>query len=256
MAMGAWCGVYAVFHQGLYYGLSSVDSKLDVPQPKYYGTSLRRISVARVVALTHAVVSWVWAMVVLKKGHFLSSGASASSLFRYDLANGRVERAFMRHSLGYFIQELGHVLVFEPDPIFIAHHILYLASTFPICALSSKGWPLIAVATALAEVTNPLQLSWEMAKAFGNMDLYDKLSLPFTVAFTVCRGILMPIFMVDMARCIFLDDLKDSKALTWTYALFVAGLCASLLWLSNLIAGFLRYRAKKRDAQQKQQKRR
>mmetsp|Transcript_29378 Transcript_29378/g.94769 ORF Transcript_29378/g.94769 Transcript_29378/m.94769 type:complete len:290 (-) Transcript_29378:264-1133(-) len=265
VAMGGWCGAYSCLHHGIYalsyvwYPRGRDDSQrnLDAPNPKYWGSSMRRISTARLVALTHAVASWLWSVRVLAKGLESLSPAVAAvkppngggAWFRYDSANQASEVAFMRHSLGYFVQELAHVLIYEPDVVFVSHHLLYLASTFPICALSDKGWPLIAVATALAEATNPLQLSWEMAKAFGRTDLYDALSLPFTLSFFLCRGVLMPLFMADMARFLFgghKEHQSGDFVLRSTFFLFFGGLAASVVWLSNLVRGFLRYRAKKR----------
>ena len=254
VAMGMWCGAYSCLHHGLYaasYVWWSKRTELDAPNAKYWNSSMRRVTTARVVALTHALASWLWSVRVLVKGGLRLDGALLSSRpwLRYDALNSLDSVRFMRHSLGYFVQELAHVILHEPDPIFIAHHILYLASTFPICALSTRGWPLIAVATALAEATNPLQLLWEMAKAFGHTDLYDSLSLPFTLSFVLCRGILMPIFMLDMANFIFLSpEMTTSdggRVIRSTYYVFIGGLAASVSWLINLIRGFARYRAKK-----------
>jgi len=260
-AMGAWCGAYCCLHQGVY-ALSHLvcprreTSGVDKPNAKYFGTSLRRVSTARVVALTHAIASWFWSVRVLGRAWPALRHVDGAML-RYDLHNDAAAVAFMRHSLGYFVQELAHVLRFEPDAVFVAHHVLYLASTFPICALTERGWPLIAVATLLAEVTNPLQLSWEMAKAFGRSDLYDRLSLPFTLAFFLCRGVLMPVFMADMARfLLFSGQAHPDPVLKSTYAVFLGGLAASLVWLVNLLRGFRRYRAKREESEGKGKKRR
>lgn len=257
VAMGKWCGAYALLHQGLYYGslLAFPRDKgncLDQKHPKYWDASMRRISTARLVALTHAVVSWGWSVRVIAGAW--SNLRASSTFLAYDLANDAGTVAFMRHSLGYFVQELAHVLVVEPDIIFICHHLLYLLATGPVCCLTSVGWPLIAVGTFLAEITNPLQLSWEMSKAFGNDSLYQKLSAPFTASFTLFRGILMPLAMIDIAtyfrrqRREFPSSERNS-VLTWTYSLMVCGLLAGLAWLAQLIKGFLKYRRKNNNRQ-------
>jgi len=275
--MGLWCGTYTLLHHGLF-AISYLvfeperNKEIDEPQSKYWGSTLRRISTARYVALIHAIVSWVWSLRVLFLGWdgardiFERSEHAAYWLpiFCYDALNDASSIHFMRHSLGYFVQELLHVLVHEPDPIFIAHHILYLSATFPVCAMSNRGWPLIAIATALAEVTNPLQLSWEMAKAFDRLELYNRLSAPFTVAFTLARGILMPIFVADQTNYIFLrgrrfsDQHTDSKVssylvVKWTLSLFYGGLAASILWLALLIRGFFKFRRTRKSKQQEKE---
>jgi len=272
---------------------------LDAPQSKYFGTSLRRVATARCVALVHAVVSWGWSVRTLvaawpalrsptargaaelldaaTPGSFFFSPAGAGnstwsaageqSVMRwtaklaYDAARGSSETAFMRHSLGYFVQELAHVVAREPDPVFVAHHLLYLGATFPVCALTRRGWPMIAVATALAEVTNPLQLAWEMAKASECFEAYDALSLPFTAFFTLVRGIAMPVCFADMAHFLFFGSRSSSasygdderlarRVLVWTFSLFAGGIAASILWLAMLVRGFVRYRRKKKKHHQ------
>ena len=105
------------------------------------------------------------------------------------------------------MQELAHVLGNEPDPVFVAHHVAYITATLPIVC-SPRGWAMVSLATLLAEVTNPLQLSWELARAFGCEQVYDALSPPFTFGFAVCRGVLMPLAMGDIAVSIFGRDAR------------------------------------------------
>lgn len=249
VAMGKWCGAYALLHQGIYalslrtFPRSSYSDKLDTPHPKYWSASLRRVSTARVVAMTHAIASWSWSLKVLSGAWTALRAGRGSSMLAYDLVNDARGLAFMRHSLGYFVQELAHVLLVEPDPIFIAHHCLYILATFPIAALADGGWPLIAVATALAEATNPLQLAWEMSKAFGNEALYRYLSAPFTLAFALCRGLLMPITFLDILRYV---HANPKPILQWTASLMLGGIVAGLAWLTLLVKGFLKYKRKRR----------
>ena len=121
-------------------------------------------------------------------------------------------------------------------------------STIPILA-SDKGWAMVAVGTLLAEITNPLQLSWEMAKAFSKagphvVDLYDRLSLPFTLSFAVCRGVLMPLTMLDIGLFLYTRPNADAT-MKWAFGLFAVGIGASCVWLLQLVNGFLKYRRKK-----------
>jgi len=173
-------------------------------------------------------------------------GAAALPSLAYDAQNDFAARACLCHSLGYFVQELLHVLLHEPDPIFVAHHIAYLLATAPIAA-SDRGWPLIGVATLLAEATNPLQLAWELARAFGFSHIYERLSLPFTVAFATCRGVLMPLAFADILVGVYSRPPPGApRPMKSATAIFVVGMGASILWLSQLVRGFLKYRRKKR----------
>ena len=106
---------------------------------------------------------------------------------------------------------------------------------------------MVSLATLLAEVTNPLQLSWELARAFGCESIYDALSPPFTFGFAVCRGVLMPLAMADFAVSLFgRADTRAPPAMRFAYGVFFVGIGASGVWLAQLVRGFRRYRRKKR----------
>ena len=106
---------------------------------------------------------------------------------------------------------------------------------------------MVSLATLLAEVTNPLQLSWELARAFGCEQVYDALSPPFTFGFAVCRGVLMPLAMGDIAVSLFgRSDTRAPAAMRFAYGVFFVGIGASGVWLAQLVRGFRRYRRKKR----------
>ena len=134
----------------------------------------------------------------------------------------------------------------EPDPVFVAHHVANITATLPIVC-SPRGWAMVSLATLLAEVTNPLQLSWELARAFGCEQVYDALSPPFTFGFAVCRGVLMPLAMGDIAVSLFgRSNTRAPPAMRFAYGVFFVGIGASGVWLAQLVRGFRRYRRKKR----------
>ena len=270
--IGAFAGAYYGLHQltvqasKVLCPLGSKDGEwLDAPQPKYGGAPLRKILGARSASFVHAILSFAAsARVVALNWERLRSparrlvrawprwlGASlngALPALAYDVANGTTPgaRAVLCHSVGYFAQELAHVLRHEPDPIFIAHHVAYLLATCPVLA-GERGWAMVAVATVLAEITNPLQLAWEVTKACGFRDAHDALSLPFTVAFAACRGVLMPLCMLDIAA--FLATRKEADpTMKWCFGLFAVGIAASCLWVAQLVSGYRKYQRKKRAA--------
>ena len=268
LRVGAWAGAYYAVHRATY-ALSLIAAPkgkrtpggvdLDGPVPRYAGCSLRKVAAARAASFVHAVGSFAWnARLMRRHWNVLRDVANrrpvlrllgrALPLLAYDASNDLPgAREALCCSLGYFVQELAHVLGNEPDPVFVAHHAAYLAATLPIVC-SPRGWAMVSLATLLAEVTNPLQLSWEMAKAFGAADLYDSLSLPFTAAFALCRGLLMPLAMVDIG--FFLHTrLQPDPTMKWAFGLFAVGISASVVWLGQLVRGFLKYRRKKAKKQ-------
>ena len=219
LRVGAWAGAYYAVHRATY-ALSLIAAPkdkrapggvdLDGPVPRYAGCSLRKVAAARAASFVHAVGSFAWnARLMRRHWGVLRDVAQrrpvvrllgrALPLLAYDASNELpgAREAFCC-SLGYFVQELAHVLGNEPDPVFVAHHVAYITATLPIVC-SPRGWAMVSLATLLAEVTNPLQLSWELARAFGCEQVYDALSPPFTFGFAVCRGVLMPLAMGDIA---------------------------------------------------------
>ena len=267
LRVGAWAGAYYAVHRATY-ALSLIAAPknkrtpggvdLDGPVPRYAGCSLRKVAAARAASFVHAVGSFAWnARLMRRHWGVLRDVAQrrpvvrllgrALPLLAYDASNELPgAREALCCSLGYFVQELAHVLGNEPDPVFVAHHAAYLAATLPIVC-SPRGWAMVSLATLLAEVTNPLQLSWELARAFGMEQVYDALSPPFTFGFAVCRGVLMPLAMGDFAVSLFgRADARAPPAMRFAYGVFFVGIGASGVWLAQLVRGFRRYRRKKR----------
>ena len=143
-------------------------SDLDAPQPKYAGASLRKVAAARVASFAHALGSFGWSLDLVRtrwpalralaarrglSGRTLFGAAALPSL-AYDAQNDFSARACLCHSLGYFVQELLHVLLHEPDPIFVAHHIAYTrrpSGTLGLSRLESTTPPLKRTTPAYAD---------------------------------------------------------------------------------------------------------
>mmetsp|Transcript_6519 Transcript_6519/g.19267 ORF Transcript_6519/g.19267 Transcript_6519/m.19267 type:complete len:302 (+) Transcript_6519:201-1106(+) len=243
-------------------------ANIDDANPKYAGATLRKIAAARIASFTHAGASLAFsARAVAQSWPRLRDAAARrgtgppSALVRlglgdlpllaYDAPTTPLARAALCHSLGYFVQELAHLLAYEPDPIFAAHHVAYLLAASPLAAAES-GWAMVSVATLFAEATNPLQLSWELARAFGYSATYEALSLPFTFSFAAVRGCLMPLALGDMF--LFVRAHEAPLRMKAALGLFAVGMCASVAWLAQLISGFRRYRRKKAAAAEQKKK--
>jgi len=82
-------------------------------------------SAARVVSLVHALCTTCAAGVLAPAlWSRLSASEFASSLFRR--RNSRAERRLAALSNGYFVYDMLYLLVYEPDPLFLAHHAVCL----------------------------------------------------------------------------------------------------------------------------------
>ena len=158
--IGAWAGAYYAVHRLTYAaslrlspplkeGATLSDGvDLDAPQPKYSGATLRKIVGARAASFGHAlgsfgyslrVVSGAWGALRLAHPRLCAAAwppglsdalRGVAPFLDYGASNALPgARGVLCHSLGYFVQELVHVMNHEPDPVFIAHHLAYVRAT-------------------------------------------------------------------------------------------------------------------------------
>jgi len=154
--------------------------------------------------------------------------------------------------MAYCIADSMFMAIFEKDMLMTLHHIAVVVGVMPLY-LAPHGWYLCIVSTFFAEITNPLQNTWAYAREYGPKTLYEALSFPFTIAFFLCRGILMPIFLIDFFLFVWLekrptDDAATQKSLKISLVIFTLGWFASLVWLKGVVGGYLKYMKKKRMA--------
>jgi len=159
--------------------------------------------------------------------------------------------------MGYCLADSLYMSLFERDMLMICHHLAVVIGVLPLYLLE-YGWMLAIVATFCAEITNPLQNTWQYTRDYGPSWVYQSLSMPFTVCFTFMRGIVMPIFLVDYYLFMFAENHphvpdNNMKAIMGCVAIFTMGWFGSLVWLKGVISGFLRYRRKKLAAKGKAQ---
>lgn len=75
------------------------------------------------------------------------------------------------------------------------------------------------------------------------------LSLPFTLAFFLVRGIVMPIFLVDYNMFMFAEENpkigpNNLLAIRVCVGIFTMGWFGSLVWLQGVVGGYIKYRRK------------
>uniref|UniRef100_A0A7S0WTB8 TLC domain-containing protein n=1 Tax=Pyramimonas obovata TaxID=1411642 RepID=A0A7S0WTB8_9CHLO len=154
--------------------------------------------------------------------------------------------------LGYCVGDSIFMAIFEKDFLMTMHHVAVVIGVMPLY-LAPYGWYMCIVSTFFAEITNPLQNTWQYTREYGPRSWYEALSFPFTVAFFVCRGLLMPIFLLDFFMFIWMekrpnDDEATQMQLKISWVIFTMGWFASLIWLKGVVGGYLRYLKKKRAA--------
>lgn len=107
--------------------------------------------------------------------------------------NTALEARVLELSVGYFVADFVHFLLFEPDLLMFFHHffsIFMMASA----GLVGQGATTGMAAILMGEITNPLQSTWTMARFAKSPRYLNLLSPVFTFAFVLIRVPLVPLW--------------------------------------------------------------
>lgn len=219
------------------------------------GGPTQRIAFAnRCCSVCHASTDVIATVYILSQ--YLSKSDISGRLFlplTYDQPSDPAFHWVLPVLMGYCLADSLYMFLFERDVLMICHHLAVVIGVLPLY-LFNYGWMLAIVATFCAEITNPLQNTWQYTRDYGPNWMYQALSMPFTVAFFILRGIIMPIFLVDYYLFIFFEEHAqiseaNMQAIGLCVVIFTMGWLGSLIWLKGVVGGFLRYRRKKRLAE-------
>ncbi|OVA15102.1 TRAM/LAG1/CLN8 homology domain [Macleaya cordata] len=172
--------------------------------------------------------------------------------------NTEFQNTVLDYSIAYFLMDLIHYLIFNPhDILFIGHHLATLFVFVTCRYLVSHGAFAILVLLILAEVTSFCQNTWTLANA-RKADLptaarlYDFLSPPFYVFYSIVRGIAGPLFVYQMGA-FYLSGAADNVIPRWLVVswlvVVVVAISVSILWVANLWVEL--FREKSREVEKK-----
>lgn len=173
-------------------------------------------------------------------------------------ANTPFQNLVLEYSIAYFLMDLLHYLIFYPsDVLFIGHHLATLFVFLTCRYVAYRGAVSILVLLVLAEVTSFCQNVWTLAGA-RRLDskfaakVYDLLSPPFYVLYTIARVFLGPYFVYRMLS-FYLSGAADDVLpkylwISWVLVVVVA-ILVSVLWITNL--WILLYKERKGEVEKK-----
>ncbi|KAF5746947.1 DNA-binding storekeeper protein-related [Tripterygium wilfordii] len=175
---------------------------------------------------------------------FLAASAIIADSNRgFSSPNTGAQNSVLDYSIGYFLTDLLHYIVFYPrDLLFIGHHLATLFVFVTCRYLVLHGAFSILVLLVLAEVTSACQNVWTLATARRGdskfaAKVYDLLSPPFYAFYSVVRGIAGPYFVYRMG-VFFISGEADSVIPRWVWiswmVVVVMAISGSLLWIWNL----------------------
>lgn len=179
---------------------------------------------------------------------------SEKNLFPLDFPaqNSPFHDLVLEFSMGYFIIDLLHYMIFIPkDVLFIAHHLATLYVLATCRYVVHHGAVSILGLLVLAEITSPCQNTWSLAR-FRRVDspgaarYYEFLSPYFLTFYSVVRGILGPLYALKMGAA-FVSGAADGLMPKWAWIswiiVIVTAIWVSILWVLNLWIGLHKRRA-------------
>lgn len=168
--------------------------------------------------------------------------------------NTQFQNLVLDYSIAYFLMDLLHYVVFVPsDVLFIGHHLATLFVFITCRYLVSHGAFAILILLILAEVTSFCQNAWTLANARKNdvvfaANLYNFLSPPFYILYSIVRGFLGPYFVYRMG-VFYMSGKADNVIPRWVWvswlSVVLAAISVSILWISNLWVELYRNRSGK-----------
>eukprot|EP00850_Spirogloea_muscicola_P009316 SM000052S17708 [mRNA] locus=s52:255312:255951:+ [translate_table: standard] len=156
----------------------------------------------------------------------------------------------MEFSIAYFAADMAHLLAAARDDLhFIAHHAVTLAYIISCRYYTGHGAMSVVALVFLGEVTNPLQNVWTIAKmasargSTGARALYEALTLPFVVIYTLVRLVACPIGVWTL-QSFYMSGKADAVIPHWLSACWMAmswlAIAGSAAWVARLWPDVLR----------------
>jgi hypothetical protein len=175
---------------------------------------------------------------------FLSTYAIlADSSSGFASVNTRLQNSVLEFSVAYFLMDLLHYIIFFPsDVLFIGHHLATLFVFLTCRYVASHGAFAVLTLLILAEVTSLCQNLWTLANARRRdvefaAKVYDFLSPPFYVLYSIVRGFVGPYFVYRMGA-FYISGAAEGLIPRWVWVSWIvvvmSAISVSILWISNL----------------------
>lgn len=195
-------------------------------------------SAARVASFVHALTT-TCAAGVLSPWLWSRRSASEFAATLFSRRSSRAEACLTCFSNGYFIYDAGYLLAHEPDPLFVAHHVVCLTIWNGALA-RGRGGDMVTGMLLLGEITTPLLSLWWLARRAGNQRLARQLGRAFTVAFLFFRTVLHPAVTRRLLGRLYAGDYDQRigklRARLWV-GLTSAAVLGSFVWAKALVKG-------------------
>mmetsp|Transcript_23980 Transcript_23980/g.29005 ORF Transcript_23980/g.29005 Transcript_23980/m.29005 type:complete len:271 (+) Transcript_23980:110-922(+) len=248
--VGAFAAYWSIFLLTYFLPINPGDAKPLNPKT----TCRRSIAFAnRCAAISHAIAEMVIATYMIHK-YFRYDSTRLFLPINWDAPLQGDAHYICALVVGYCFADGLYLVLFEYDFLMFAHHVAVVIGILP-CQLAPYGFLIATTSTWVAEVTNPVQNVWQYGRDFGPKQMYQAMSGLFTYSFAICRGIIMPVLLLDYYVFLFLEVREGLGMWLWLLRLsviiFTIGWFGSLMWLKGVILGYWRYLEKKKAKKEK-----
>jgi len=184
----------------------------------------------------------------MSMGHAVSSLILSSySIYtgpQWNIINTPLQNIILQNSIGYFMFDQLYIILAEWTWEFTIHHQLAISYFLSSLYLNHGGY-YATIALILAEITNPLMITWSFARKNRLKKLYQALSPFFTYYFTIVRCGIIPIASVYLGNVIFKDQYIANKwKILWGTSCIGLNI-AGFIWSYWLCTGYLKMKKKK-----------
>lgn len=181
--------------------------------------------------------------VLLALNSLLKDQDFGAARINFAAENSSLQDMVLEFSIGYFIVDLLHYLIFIPsDVLFVAHHLATLYVLSSCRYVVHHGASSLLGLLVLAEITSPCQNTWSLAR-YRKVDLpeaarFHEFLTPFFYSFySVVRGVLGPLYAYNLV-VVFGGGAADGLIPTWAWVSWMvvifSGIGISILWVMNL----------------------
>lgn len=212
-----WIGIHSLTHMFIKHKYSNKDSR-----------PLTRLLASRCTSMLHACGTLcMCSYILLTEPH-------------WTLLNSPLQTLLAQTSLSYFIYDTLYMSLFEPDILFFLHH-LGGAALSGMVAYTGLGGYYWVLGILLGEISNPLQLTWEVSRRTGRKDLYKKLTPYYTYTFLTLRVGVIPLFIPILIKH---ASKQENLSVTYKmclYTLMIGLTVGSWPWCWALWNGYKRF---------------
>ena len=139
----------------------------------------------------------------------------------------------MTFSASYFTYDLIMIMFTNIDMLFILHHLLILM-VYYITISYDYGTKFILITIFWGEITNPLQITWQLSRALNYKKLEKYVFPIFGTSFLIVRTAIVPFMHYSMLSSMFENNEYYIPNLGITI-LSILGNIGSMIWTAKIV---------------------